>query len=1239
MSELLRNVIHIPERSGAEDYVLRLTDSVEADHLQRTLDEYVVTPAIADAFDQALDTIGDAIAQDTSRAAFLKGSFGSGKSHFMAVLYALLRQDARARGKEGLAEVVAAHDGQLQEKRILPLTFHLLGAESMESALFDAYLTQIGRLHPEAPLPALHESTLVLADAEALRARMGDDAFLASLSDGAEGDADDVWGAFLGSTTWTLDRYQAARAAAPGEQRRQELVTALINTHFTSYRRQAQWVDIDTGLAAISSHAASLGYDAVVLFLDELVLWLAFGVRDDAFFRREAQKLSKLVEGGNSHRPIPLVSFVARQLDLRQWFADSGASGAQQQALDQAFAHQQGRFGEIRLGDDNLPFVAQRRLLRPVDDAAAALLQTAFDGLSRTPAVWDVLLDGINTDDRHRGADQEAFRRTYPFSPALISTLRSLASVMQRDRTALKVMQQMLVDRRESLTIDDVIPVGDAFDYLVDGKEALDAESAALFRSAKALWTDKLQGIILRNNELTLADVDEGRATTGYRTDERLAKTLLLSAVAPNVPALKSLDASRVASLNHGSIRSPLPGQVASTVLAKVRNWAREVPELRVGDGANPRIQLELSDVNYESIIDRAKGEENAGRLRELIKTLVSEALGVPVPVQDSLEPFRTHEVIWRGTRRTVDVVFGNVRDRSWVSDDAFEARPGTWRFVIDFPYDETGHSIAEDRARLDELHARNFISDTIVWLPHFFSEERLRDARRLVVLRYLLDGTGERYQQYADHLSETDRVQAKAILESQKEALLHTLKAAIEVAYDTETSMVGRQHVQRDEGHDQVLNSFNLSFAPELAASGGLRGAFERLIDQAFAAKYPGHPEFLPGDEEVRPKELQVLAAYVEQALADPDRRIPLDHDAGPVRRLAKPLGVGYDAETHFLMGEDRFTTWGPAIARGIGARAAAPDAPLTVAELRSWIRATEKGKGLPEPMMDVVILAWAALGQRAWYANGAAIPAPAPGKILPSMELREQPMPTAEEWDRASRLAGMVFGAGDRLHPTPSNVANLSKKVADQAREWASDARKLQSALDDAATQLGMADAGRSARQLTAALGADLTHTLQFQRGVELIRTLAAAEVPEPTKLGRALSSAAEVEDALRRFQWSTLESVRDAARGEGPHTDEPARILSDLRYALGRDEFDSPLGDALGRASADAIRWMNTQMRTPSPAPNPTPVEPTPSGLRGHRRITSGSEIGALADELRTLTEQHPGEAITVEWRLGQ
>jgi len=71
------------------------------------------------------------------------------------------------------------------------------------------------------------------------------------------------------------------------------------------------------------------------------------------------------------------------------------------------------------------------------------------------------LRDSLNIDDQHRGASEAEFRLTYPFSPVLVSTLRNLSSVMQRERTALKVMQRMLVARRDTLTVDDLIPVGD----------------------------------------------------------------------------------------------------------------------------------------------------------------------------------------------------------------------------------------------------------------------------------------------------------------------------------------------------------------------------------------------------------------------------------------------------------------------------------------------------------------------------------------------------------------------------------------------------------------------------------------------------------------------------------------------------------------------------------------------------------------------------------------------------------
>ena len=166
MSMLLREVLDIPVQAGAEDYVLRLTDSIEPGEIARTVDEYVVTPALAEAFDAALGLVAEALTSGVSRGAFLAGSFGSGKSHFMAILYALLRHDRIAREKlEDLQPVIARHDDVLLDKKVLPLAFHLIGAESLEQALFLGYIRQVARLHPEAPLPALHESDAILRDA------------------------------------------------------------------------------------------------------------------------------------------------------------------------------------------------------------------------------------------------------------------------------------------------------------------------------------------------------------------------------------------------------------------------------------------------------------------------------------------------------------------------------------------------------------------------------------------------------------------------------------------------------------------------------------------------------------------------------------------------------------------------------------------------------------------------------------------------------------------------------------------------------------------------------------------------------------------------------------------------------------------------------------------------------------------------------------------------------------------
>lgn len=1238
MSKLLRDVIGIDERAGTEDYVLRLTESTDAAHIGQTLADYVVTTSLAENFDSALTLVADALGNAKSRGAFLTGSFGSGKSHFMAVLHALLGHEPAARAIDELQPVIHRHDSALRDRKILRLSYHLLGANTMEEAIFRGYVEQVRQLHPGAPLPAVHTSDDLLVDAENRRQQVGDEEFFKGLNGGDASEAADAWSGLLGAGTWNAESYHAARAASPDTAERQKLVTALTEKYFTAYTRFADYVDLDTGLLAISRHAKELGYHGVVLFLDELVLWLAFGVRDAEFFRRETQKITKLVESSGTARPIPIISFISRQMDLRKWFADAGASGAEQEALDRAFRHQEGRFSTIALGDDNLAEVAHKRLLQPTDDAAALTLSDAFDSLDRRPAVWDVLLDGVNTSEEHRGASEAEFRKTYPFSPALVSTLRALASVMQRERTALKVMQQMLVDRRDVLTVDDVIPVGDCFDYVVSGKQALDTHAANLFRAATALYEDKLMPLLLREHKVSETQLAEDPASVpqGFRSHERLAKTLLLSAVAPGVPALKELTASRLASLNHGSITSPLPGNEARLVMAAINSWKTEVPEIQTtADAADPVIRVQLSSVDYESVVERVRGEDNPGRRRQLIKELVHEALGVDLSTAD-LGGAATHTVVWKSSRREVDVVFGNVRDTTWLTDEHFKHRPDTWRFVIDYPFDEDGRSVGEDIDRVNRLLSKGQHHHTVVWLPHFFSPEVQRDLIRLVKLHWLFTGPGERWQNNSDHLSETDRAQARGILESQYSGLKERMARVLQQAYGAAAREPGV--LVDDAAHTGVLISLSRDFSPAEPIGADLSRAFNNLVDQAFKSSYPEHPDFEPGDVEITSKQLTVVRDYVEQATTHPDGRVPVPSaDRQTLRRICGPLRVGKPTETHFLFGDDTFAYWAGEFDRAVSRDGGDPHAPISVSTLRGAINADW---GLRREVSDLVISAWALLRKRAWYESGVVTSTPPIGKIKDYLELRPEPLPTPDKWKSALETAGLVLGITANPYLTGANVAEFAGKVREASKSLIPAATAVVTEVRNAYTRLGVTQYERD-RLTTAEEAVRFVNTITQTTGpVALINAVADVEFSTTAQtIGRSLADADDVARALRNQHWQRLDPVQEAENGSDDRAQEARDIVRSLRDGIAANEMVMQLPKVLRTAEDDTFQWLAKRQQTQVVVDAPDDDEakqPKPT-VRDSITLTSKRDLSAVENELRRLMSEHTGSRIRVEWWL--
>jgi hypothetical protein len=553
---LISELIEIPDAVHSGDFVLDLAQGIS--QLGQTVADYVVTPELALRFDEALSIIRSALATGTSKAAYLDGSFGSGKSHFMAVLAALLENDPAARAKDDLAAVVAKYETDvLGGKRYLMVPYHLVGKQSVEEAILGGYLSHVVRTHPDAALPAVLLDAPLIDTAVTLRGRLGDETFFTLLGK----PPGTGWGDL--ASGWDADRFEAALTAVPGSPERTALVGVLQDalSGFAELARSARtgFVDIDDGLAAISQHAASLGYDALVLFLDELILWFATRMSDYQWVASEAPKVAKLVEAANAARPVPIVSFVARQRDLRELVGTS-LPGAEHLAFADSLKWWEGRFSKISLSDNNLPVIAGRRVLRPRSEAAREQIDSAFSALDR-------VRQDIRSALMTTRADRDAFRLTYPFSPAFVETLVGLSGALQRERTALRVMQQLLVDQRDTLQLGQLVPVSDLFDALVADDEPISGELGALWRNAQKVYGE-MHRVILEGHGLTEAEAAQAPAAHAVHRDSRIAKTIVLAALMPEIESMRDLTGRKIVALNHGYIRAMVPGQEPQTVCA-----------------------------------------------------------------------------------------------------------------------------------------------------------------------------------------------------------------------------------------------------------------------------------------------------------------------------------------------------------------------------------------------------------------------------------------------------------------------------------------------------------------------------------------------------------------------------------------------------------------------------------------------------------------------------------------------
>ncbi|WP_019811608.1 hypothetical protein [Saccharomonospora halophila] len=1260
----LRDVLDIPETVHAGDFKVELTGGFT--ETEARVAEYVVTDQLRQAFDTALRNVRAAVRDGSSHAAYLHGSFGSGKSHFLTVLHAVLNNDPVARAKPALQTVIAEHDDWLRGKRFLMVPYHLVGASDLDSALLDGYVRTVRRLHPDRPTPPVYRADAMLADARKQREVLGDEKFVELLSVGAStgpGEADpddlDLPDDAAGWTGADLDR---AFAAPAGDPVRDRLVQDLISGPWSSYVRGASgdagaFIPLENGLSVISRHARELGYDGLILFLDELILWLQAHLSDQRFVNTQVSKLVKLIESGDASRELPIVSFVSRQRDLSQLVGED-VTGADVRNLEEQVRYLAERFDTVSLEDRNLPAIIKERVLKPLPGGRETL-DAAFAGIESAKAAdKEVLLDAAGAT----GADWQDFREVYPLSPALLNVLVALSGALQRERTGLKLLQELLRRRRDSMKIGELIPLGDLWDVLADGTgEAFtdrlrsEAEAAQRFYGKARAW---------------LAE-RHGEGTQKFVAADRLVKTLLLSALAPQVPALTRLTGTRLAALNHGSLRARTVS-AGSMAVSTLRELQAEFGELRSEGEEDPVFRLQLSDLDIEPLLDAVGEQDSLGARRIWTKTKLWKELGIA----DSDSFVCEKEIVWKGTRRTAEFLFANVRDEHELPGMQFQpSTPGRVRFVLDYPFDSGDHVPHDDASRVNRMRKAGTEAATLVWLPHFMSPQKSAQLGRLLKIRYLLERS--RLDDYANTKSADERIKIRHQLEAQADTLDSQLTAALRHLYGIaggDDASIGAE--VGEDGHVLTLQP---GHAPRLAGGASFEYNALTLADGLFDKLYPKHPNFDPNGNRkpVTTGELRTVLAWTTRAMEVGNRRVELDRkDLALVRRIVHPLELGDVTDGPLVVS----TEWRRRIEQAATQRGVTGD--YRVDDIRTWI--VELGyTGLDKPVLNLIIATYAMLADRAWLLHGSPLPEPPDlDKIGPGHALRAQELPTEDEFTTARARASALFGLTVPDTLFTRNVNRLAEGVRGKIAEYEEPVNALRTQLREHAADLGL-DARPDAPRVRATRdAADLLARLRDEAdSTELVRQLATATYDTGDRvLATTLTSAADVLAAVRAVEWSLFTSMRNFLPRGDDIAHRADQLLAGVAEAAVADEFTQRLAPVLHEFGPKALGIVNDATRV-VPAPKPPQPDPDPQpgpdgaghdgrgsagpddvhltgtgtppvsggtggtgGRAGAKRVKASAVeaelsglISAVQDEIRDYARQHAGAEIEVTWQV--
>jgi hypothetical protein len=835
-----------PEDIRAMGFVIKLREAEpDSEEVRGLVADYVVTPAVEKELPRILDDMKQVFDRGEEYGRFIHGSFGSGKSHFMSMLSLLLEDAAPAWDKFGPVlgahrDALAAkgrdapdHRGWIPEARLLVVRIHMLSVRGRTTGLdrisYEAFNEALKR-RGKAPFEFLNVEAIF----EEVRRE-------------AEEYGDIVWKRL--ETAGVLSGKADFESLAGGSAKARE---RFARTWIEYKGRDASQAGIDPrwseGLKRMGSHARAQGFGGIVLMIDEFLLWLA--EKSGQEFVREINNLNVIVDHNTGQRPAPVFVFVARQRNLQEFFPDLVDESKIHEHLD----HHAKRFEQTLLQDVELRHIVRGRVLRPRDGEA---VRQAVAGLAETHRP---LLPALLA-----GADIDYLRDVYPFHPALIEMLVDVTSLMQRERSALRLLYELLVLHYPNLPLGEFLPVGSAFAAIFPESGVEASKKVELMQDIHHQYYVRLAPSMRKMAEDASTDFDEERR----RALDQLVKTVLLAEVSPRLKQ-GGLTVERLVQLNSVDVEGETfrgRVRVAETDLLAL---SQRVPDLQVaGQGKTALVRYVLGRVSLGEVLNRARSKvDNPAQRFKVFWAAIKAALGVAdlKGFEDGGPNEGDWELLWRRTRRRGRLKLGNVREMSY---DDFDPPSGAFKVLIDYPWDEPGHTVDEDRLRATNVRKNRGLTHTLCWLPRHMSPTELGVLTELAAVRYLLSDAGQ--EDLLETLGPQDRGKVLDQAGIREKTLVGQLDELLREVYVRHGELLA------------LISDVDGSRPRETLAE-NLEHIGTLLMDR----RYPQHPHF---GAEPKKADLEALLDWMVQA-GEANLSVAYDEAVGRVlRTLGQPL------------------------------------------------------------------------------------------------------------------------------------------------------------------------------------------------------------------------------------------------------------------------------------------------------------------------------------------------------------